>query len=103
MAWFKRPGNLQHSLEYAHFGDEYEDDRIADFRRRLSTEVKVQTGQDFPIFYDRDNILVGQQWRERIEVSLDAVTFLIVIMTPLFFQSAECKNELELFLREKGS
>ncbi|WP_420621102.1 toll/interleukin-1 receptor domain-containing protein [Candidatus Poriferisodalis sp.] len=94
-------GEFAAFLSYAHFGDEYEDGRIADFRRRLSTEVKVQTGRDFPIFYDRDNILVGQQWRERIEASLDSATFLIVIMTPLFFQSAECENELKLFLERE--
>jgi len=95
-------GEFAAFLSYAHFGDEYEDERIAEFRRKLQTELRVQTGYEIPIFYDRENILVGQQWKERIRSSLDGTTLLIVILTPLFFSSSACRAEVVHFLdREK--
>ena len=64
--------------------------------------MHLQTGEKFDIFQDRKNIAWGQQWRQRINESLDAVTFLIPIITPGFFTSTECRAELEKFLeREK--
>jgi hypothetical protein len=45
---------------------------------------------------------MGEQWRGRINESLDSVTFLIPILTPRFFRSSACRDELERFLqREK--
>jgi parallel beta-helix repeat protein len=76
--------------------------RLTLFRERLSAEVRVQTGEEFSIFQDRKDILWGQNWKERIEESLDEVTFLIPIITPGFFKSEPCRGELQQFLeREK--
>ena len=58
----------------------------------------MQIGIDFPIFQDRDNLKWGQNWEQRIEVSLDEVTFLIPIITPGFFNSPNCRKELRRFL-----
>jgi cobaltochelatase CobT len=83
-------------MSYAHRDDR--SGRLSKLRERLSEEVGVQTGEDFEIFQDRDAILWGQHWRERIEESLDAVTFLIAIITPSFFRSPHCRNELKRFI-----
>jgi tetratricopeptide (TPR) repeat protein len=64
----------------------------------LSNEVSVRRGEDFEIFQDRDDIRWGQDWKERIEESIDEVTFLIPIVTPSFFRSKHCRNELKRFL-----
>ena len=75
---------------------------VTQFRARLSDEIGTQTGHDFAIFQDRTDILWGQAWKERIVDSLNAVTFLIPILTPRFFVSTSCRDEVTLFVeREK--
>src|SRR3972149_6109518 len=87
-------------MSYVHSDDKY--GHLTQFRERLSDEVRMQTGEEFPIFQDRKDIWWGQNWKERIEESLDEVTFLISIITPSFFNSQACRDELERFLeREK--
>lgn len=88
-------------MSYAHVDNKY--GRLTEFRERLSNEVHVQTGQEFPIFYDRDNILLGQNWRERIESTIaDEIMFLVPIITPCFLSSDICRQEFNAFLqREK--
>jgi parallel beta-helix repeat protein len=89
-------------MSYAHFDDEHDGGRLTAMCKRLSGEVRVQTGEEFPIFQDRTDILWGQNWKARIEESLDAATFLIPIITPSFFKSDNCRDELRRFLeREK--
>jgi F-box protein 11 len=87
-------------MSYAHKDDKYE--HVTRFYERLSHEVGVYIGEEFLIFRDREEILLGQSWKERIEGSLDDVTFLIPIITPHFFNSEACCDELRRFLeREK--
>ena len=85
-------------MSYVRFDDEHENGRLTEFCKRLSGEVRIQTGDDFSIFQDRHDIQWGQNWKERIEESLDTITFLIPIITPGFFKSAACREELERFL-----
>lgn len=62
----------------------------------------MQTGEDFMIFQDRKDILWGERRRSRISQSIDATTLLIAVITPAFFKSDVCREELEQFLlREK--
>jgi F-box protein 11 len=89
-------------MSYVRFDDEHENGRLTEFRERLSAEVKMQTGEEFPIFQDRNDIKWGQNWKERLEETIDEVTFLIPIITPTFFKSKYCYEELERFIeREK--
>lgn len=89
-------------MSYVRFDDKHENGRLTEFRERLSAEVKMQTGEDFPIFQDREDIKWGQNWKERLEETIDDVTFLIPILTPTFFKSPHCREELERFIeREK--
>jgi hypothetical protein len=75
---------------------------LSKLRQRLSDEVSSHLGEDFEIFQDRDDIRWGEDWKARIEESIDEVTFLIPIITPSFFKSPYCRGELERFLeREK--
>jgi len=89
-------------LSYVRFDDEHEDGRLSEFRKRLSGEVRMQTGEEFPIFQDRNDISWGQNWQKRIDDSIDHSTFLICILTPGFFKSVACRKEVERFVeREK--
>jgi len=76
--------------------------RLTQFREDLSAEVQRQIGEEFLIFQDREDILWGQNGVAQIKESLDEVTFLIPIITPSFFNSPCCRDELQRFLeREK--
>jgi len=90
-----KPGGF---MSYVRFDDEHEHGRLSEFCKRLAGEVKMQTGDEFPIFQDRKDIGWGEQWLQRINESLDAVTFLIPIITPGFFKSKPCRAELKRFL-----
>src|SRR3982751_4267728 len=90
-------------MSYVRLDDQDENGRLTQFRERLSGEVRMQTGEAFDIFQDRNDIAWGQQWKERIDETLDAVTFLIPVITPTFFKSPACRNELERFLKREES
>src|SRR5690348_1442768 len=99
------PGNAAAFMSYVRFNDQHEDGQLTQFRQRLSAEVKMQTGEDFPIFQDRNDIAWGENWQQRIDQALDAVTLLLVIITPSFFRSSACRSEVERFMareRELG-
>ena len=90
-------------LSYVRDDDKHERGRLSEVAKRLGGEVRIQTGEKFDIFQDRNDIEWGQQWKVRIEDSLDEVTFLIPVITPGFFKSPACREELERFLkREKN-
>jgi cobaltochelatase CobT len=46
-------------MSYVHFDDQRENGRLTQFRDHLSAEVRVQTGEEFPIFQDRTDIRWG--------------------------------------------
>jgi cobaltochelatase CobT len=62
-------------LSYVHSDDEHDDNRISKLRRSLEGEVKMQTGKPFHIFQDRNDLLWGQQWQERIKETLSELLF----------------------------
>jgi TIR domain len=90
-------------MSYARFDDQHDDGWITWFREQLSAEVRAQTGNDFAIFQDRDDIAWGQNWKRRIDETLDTVTLLIAIITPSFFRSQACRDEVSKFLDREGA
>jgi hypothetical protein len=84
-------------MSYTRFDDEHEKGRLTEFCKRLSDEVRFQTGEQFGIFQDTNDITCGQPWEDRIRECLDAGTFLIPIITPSFFKSVPCRDELNCF------
>jgi len=89
-------------LSYAHFDDEHEGGKLRLLAERLSGEVRLQSGHEFPIFIDRKDLKWGQQWRSRIDESLDGATFLIPILTPSYFKSDYCRKELLYFFSREA-
>ena len=95
------PGQPAAFMSYVRFNDQHDDGQLTQFRERLSAEVRVQTGEEFLIFQDRNDIAWGQAWQQRIDQALDAVTLLVVIITPSFFRSPACRSEVERFLERE--
>jgi parallel beta-helix repeat protein len=88
-------------MSYARFNDEHDDGQLSAFRDRLAAEVRAQTGLEFVIFQDRTNIEWGMNWQQRIDETLDVVTLLLVVITPGFFRSKACREELARFLERE--
>jgi F-box protein 11 len=88
-------------MSYVRFNDQHDDGQLSQFRERLSAEIQAQTGEEFLIFQDRNDIAWGQNWQARIDETLDAVTLLIPIITPSFFRSPACRAEVERFLERE--
>ena len=90
-------------MSYVRFDDRHDDGWITRFRERLSAEVRAQTGNEFVIFQDRNDIAWGQNWQQRIDEALDTATLLLVIITPSLFRSPACRAEVNKFLdRERA-
>jgi hypothetical protein len=89
-------------LSYARADDSHAKGGILKLCAMLSAEVGVQMGRPFPIFVDRNDIKWGENWRVRINESLEAATILIPIITPNYFDSILCRDELTRFLKRGG-
>lgn len=88
---------------YVRKDDEHERGNLTKIRKCLAVEIEMQTGQEFIIFQDRDDILWGQRWQARIERSIDGTTLLIPIMTPAFLRSENCRSEVQRFLEREAA
>ncbi len=86
-------------MSYAHIDDD--DGRLSEFREKLSAQTRKLIGESFPIFQDCEDIKWGQEWEARIDESLAEVTFFIPIITPSFFRSKYCRDELARFLERE--
>jgi parallel beta-helix repeat protein len=95
------PGEPAAFMSYVRFDDEHDDGQLTTFQQRLSGEIRVQTGGPFMIFQDRNDIAWGQNWQQRIDETLDAVTLLLVIITPGLFRSPACRAEVTRFLERE--
>lgn len=90
-------------LSYVRDDDAHDLGRISELRTRLEGEVRIQTGRPFPIFQDRNDIIWGERWKERIKEAIDSISFLIPVITPSYFRSHMCREEFEAFLlRERA-
>ena len=86
-------------LGYTRFDDE--DGEISAFRLRLSRTVRQVSGEHFNIFQDVDDetgIGLGERWKDKLDEMLDQARFFIPILTPSFFRSEPCRQELRTFL-----
>ncbi|MGI9492523.1 MAG: toll/interleukin-1 receptor domain-containing protein, partial [Geminicoccaceae bacterium] len=82
-------------LSYTRFDDRR--GRISDFRTWLSDAVEEVSGKPFEIFQDVDDesgIALGKKWQHELDRMLDEVRFFIPILTPKFFASKACRDEL---------
>jgi hypothetical protein len=90
---------MQAFLSYTRIDDEFFGGSITSLRRIIELGVQVVTGdKNFKVFQDIDGIELGQKWQERLDEALSGAGFLIPIITPLFFSSDACRNELQKFI-----
>jgi hypothetical protein len=90
---------------YARDDDAHLDRQLSALRERLSGEVSMLLGADVSMFQDVHDLRTGEQWAERLRDELSSATFLAAVLTPRYFNSDWCREELLAYLRiseEKG-
>ena len=83
-------------LSYTRFDDRRR--KISEFRTWLSDAVEEVSGHSFDIFQDIEGIGLGKKWQDVLDEMLDQARFFIPILTPKFFNSGPCRDELTKFL-----
>jgi hypothetical protein len=84
---------------YVHKDDEAQGGRIAQLARDVVAQYEMITGESIELFLDQDRLQWGDNWREKVDESLASVAFFIPVLTPRYFQSVECRRELNHFVR----
>jgi CheY-like chemotaxis protein len=91
-------------LSYTRIDDEFRSGAITSLRRLLELGVQVVTGnRNFQIFQDKEGIELGQNWQHRLDQAITDARFLIPILSPLYFQSKGCRDELTKFIAYEKS
>jgi len=82
---------------YVHKDDQAEGGRISRLARDIVDQFQMITGENISLFLDKDDLGWGDKWKEKIDSRLSTVAFFIPVITPRYFNSAECRHELQFF------
>lgn len=85
-------------LSYAHDDDRREYGRILHLAELIRDEFESLTGTTIEVFTDSAEILWGQDFRARLNESLQETTFFIPVLTPTYFLKEECRKEMTQFV-----
>ncbi|MER7860653.1 toll/interleukin-1 receptor domain-containing protein [Amycolatopsis japonica] len=84
---------------YVHKDDEAEGERISQLARDVVAQFEMISGEGISLFLDQDSIEWGDEWRPKVDAALASIAFFVPILTPRYFQSKECRRELNFFAR----
>ncbi|MFG2284966.1 toll/interleukin-1 receptor domain-containing protein [Streptomyces sp. NPDC048595] len=88
---------------YTRRDDEIERGKIKRLVDLISDEFEIMTGRELHIFFDKQDISWGEEWRSRIDSAIIGTTFMIAIITPRFLRSQECRREVITFSSHASS
>jgi CheY-like chemotaxis protein len=89
-------------FSYTHRDDEYFGGAISGLKQLLELGVQVVTGDEsFNIFQDVEDIELGRPWQHELDRAISSSTLLIPIVTPLYFNSEPCRDELARFIEHE--
>lgn len=74
--------------------------RVLALSRDIRASYRLQTADELRLFVDRETIQWGEEWEKLIGDAIAGTTFFIPIITPSYFQSNPCRQELLKFVRE---
>lgn len=83
-------------FSYAHVDDTF--GRLTNLQKDLCDEFQVISGRPLKLFFDRDSIDWGELWQKNIEEGIEGSSFFIPILSPSYFLSSACNQELNQFL-----
>jgi hypothetical protein len=85
---------------YVRDDDDGDGGRVSALADDLNAQFRILTAEDLELFLDRDSITWGEEWSKRISDAIAGTTFFIPIITPSYFRSNACRQELLKFVRE---
>ncbi|MCA1432802.1 TIR domain-containing protein [Bradyrhizobium sp. BRP20] len=90
-------------LSYTRLDDEFFGGAITSLRKLIELGVQVIAGQkNFKIYQDVDGLEFGEQWQKGLNQAVASARFLVPVVTPLFFQSEACRDELKKFITHES-
>lgn len=69
----------------------------------LRGEYQLLTGGPLDIFWDKDALAWGDDWRSEIETALSGATFFVPVLSATYFTRPECRRELLRFAEHANS
>ena len=88
--------NVSAFFSYAHMDDANE--FLSKLRRDLCKEFQIISGSELNLFFDRDSIEWGSNWRRSIESGIANASLFIPVISPNYFLSDSCQTELHQYL-----
>jgi CheY-like chemotaxis protein len=89
-------------LSYTRKDDEFFGGYITAFRKMLENAVQVVTGEtSFQVFQDIDGIVIGENWHKKLDEAIHGASFFVPMLSPLFFNSKPCREEVGQFLEHE--
>lgn len=94
------PNGAAGFFSYVQADDEADGGRIISLSKHLRAQFRIQTAEELSLFVDRDSLEWGSEWATRIDEAIAGTTFFIPVITPSYFKSQACRQELLKFTRE---
>ena len=82
---------------YVHDDDRTDEGRILQLATDLQSEFAALTAGSLELFVDRSSLEWGADWRAKINEAIAQAAFLIPVITPRYFTSQACRDELLAF------
>ncbi|NEC25232.1 TIR domain-containing protein [Streptomyces sp. SID8111] len=84
-------------VSYAHLDDELLNQAVEHFTSDLRSFYSAKTGGTLEVFFDRESIGWGTDWRRRIDSELRGASIFMPIITMQYFNRPACREELNAF------
>ncbi|MEU8448576.1 TIR domain-containing protein [Streptomyces globisporus] len=84
-------------ISYAFDDDELFDDAVRVFADNLSRFYRAKTGNELKVFFARDSIGWGDNWRSLIDNELENASIFMPVITMHYFSRPACRDELNTF------
>jgi hypothetical protein len=86
-------------ISYRRVSNETRDKWVDVFCKQLSASLEELVGKDVKIWQDTDQLRTGEAWRNEVAAALDNAAIFLAIIARTYFDSDECRRELDRFLK----
>jgi hypothetical protein len=84
-------------VSYAHADNKLFDDAVKSLADDLKGFYVAKTGNDLSVFFDRESIGWGDDWRSQIDGELENAAIFMPVITMQYFNRPACRDELNAF------
>lgn len=86
---------------YAHHDNRHDQRRVVLLAELLESELRSQGVYNFPIWLDRVSIKWGDDWKQKILEGVRGSVFFIPVVSPAWYESQVCMEEIDTFMRNE--